>query len=109
VLRAFHPPAKHDGNPVIEGEGGYVCVVRDGDLFRMWYQTYEWKDEPDKRKGKVPVYAIAYAESRDGIHWELPRLGLYEWKGGKDRGGHFGGSMPNALQMEAATNFARKS
>jgi hypothetical protein len=33
------------------------CVVRDGDLYRMWYS----------RRG--PTYRIGYAESGDGISW----------------------------------------
>lgn len=82
MKRVFHQPVKHEGNPVISGEGGYTCVVRDEatGLFRMWYQT--WVASPVQ--GESGRYAIAYAESRDGLSWELPKLGLFEWKGTKE-------------------------
>lgn len=81
VKRVFHQPKKFEGNPVIPGEGGYTTVIRDekSGLFRMWYQT--WVASP--LKGKSGRYAIAYAESRDGVLWTLPKLGLLEWKGDK--------------------------
>ena len=83
VLRVFHPPKKHEGNPLIAGDGGYVCVAHDREagLFRMWYQTY---DRAGKAGDETADYAIAYAQSKDGLKWERPKLGLVNWKGGKD-------------------------
>ncbi len=82
VRRVFHMPEKHEQNPLIAGEGGYICVLKeeDGDLFRMWYQTWT----PSPVEGRSGNYGIAYAESQDGVSWTLPKLGLYEWKGSKD-------------------------
>jgi hypothetical protein len=82
VRRVFHQPVKYEHNPLIAGEGGYICILKDGDdgLFRMWYQTWV----PSPVEGKSGRYAIAYAESEDGISWTLPKLGLHEWKGSKD-------------------------
>ncbi len=82
VQRAFHQPQKHKANPVIAGEGGYVTVLRDKKkaMFRLWYQTWT----PSEVKGKSGRYAIAYAESKDGLKWNLPRLGLHQWKGTKE-------------------------
>jgi hypothetical protein len=81
VRRVFHAPEKCGQNPLISGEGGYTCVLKDEEsgLFRMWYQT--WTASP--ADGKTGRYAIAYAESKDGLSWVLPKLGLYEWKGSK--------------------------
>jgi hypothetical protein len=45
----------------------------------MWYQASYW--EPEKR---LPKCGIAYAESRDGVHWETPLVGLHEWHGSKE-------------------------
>ncbi len=80
--RVFHQPKKYAGNPVIAGEGGYAVVERDEatDQFRMWYQTWT----PSEVAGKSGRYAIAYAESDDGVSWVLPKLGLHEWKGTKE-------------------------
>jgi hypothetical protein len=82
VRRVFHQPKKFAGNPVIAGEGGYATVMRDQEsgLFQMWYQTWT----PSPVKGKSGRYAIAYAESKDGVDWRLPNLGLLEWKGSKE-------------------------
>jgi len=82
VERVFYQPVKYERNPLIAGDGGYVCVLKDeeGGLFRMWYQT--WIASPVK--GQAGRYAIAYAESEDGISWKRPNLGLHDWNGSKE-------------------------
>ncbi len=67
--RVIHPAEKYDGNPVLsadeawEGErvllGG--TVLKEGDRFRMWYQS----GAGPGLKG----FQNLYAESQDGIHW----------------------------------------
>lgn len=78
VTRVFHSPRKDERNPVIAENGGYVNVARDerAGLFRMWYQEY-WNQSLSPRKY---TYGIAYAESTDGIHWKLPRIGKFPFK-----------------------------
>jgi hypothetical protein len=44
-----------------------ATVMHDGKKFRMWYRPW----------GEV---SIAYAESKDGLHWEKPNLGLTDFK-----------------------------
>jgi hypothetical protein len=82
MQRVFHQPKKYEHNPVISGDGGYVTVLRDEETkkFRLWYQTWV----ASAVQGKGGQYAIAYAESMDGIDWKLPKLGLHEWKGTKE-------------------------
>ena len=66
-----------------EGNGtNYVTVFQDKGIYRMYYRAthYSWlggKDRPEHRD----VYC--YAESRDGIVWQKPILGLFEWDGSK--------------------------
>jgi len=64
-----------------EGNGNhYITVLKDGDLYRMYYRSVP---------GTVPASGdgwalyVAYAESRDGIHFTKPNLGLIEYKGSK--------------------------
>jgi len=78
VVRVFHAPKKYERNPVIAGECGYASAVREADtgLFKLWYQTHLRGADDDRTR-----YAIAYAESRDGLNWTRPQLGLHEWKG----------------------------
>jgi len=82
VTRVFHTPTKHEQNPLIADHGGYLNIVRDEEtgLFRMWYTDY-WDQSFEPR---MYTYAIAYAESEDGINWRLPRIGQHEFKGTKD-------------------------
>lgn len=67
-----------------EGSGsGYHSVFRDGDLYRMYYKSWQI----DVKDGKVntgthPLFCC-YAESTDGIHWRKPELGLHEFNGSK--------------------------
>src|SRR5262245_47662682 len=81
VERIFHAPKKVAANPLIKGNAGYTCVARDATsgVFHMWYQTHIAGKDEDKTQ-----YAIAYATSKDGLAWELPKLGLHEWKGSKE-------------------------
>lgn len=55
---------------------GYFTVFQDGDLFRMYYRGWA------ELKGGEQV--TCYAESRDGVHWIKPNLGLFEFKGSKE-------------------------
>jgi hypothetical protein len=83
VVRKFHQPVKYVANPLIDADGGYVNVAYDetAKLFRMWYQVHDWED---KLAGGRTKYAIAYAESKDGIKWVRPKLRLFQWKGTKE-------------------------
>ena len=60
---------------------GYHTVFQDGDLYRMYYRGSH-AAVATKRKDH-PQFAC-YAESEDGIHWEKPNLGLFEFNGSKD-------------------------
>ena len=78
VLHRVHPPRKHEDNPVFADDGGYVNVARhpSSGKYQMWIQTHVAEEQRSN-------YAIAYAESEDGISWTAPVLGLHEWKGSK--------------------------
>lgn len=57
----------------------YVRILKDGDLYRMYYRGahHDWS------KGKVTHEVVCYAESDDAIHWRKPELGLFEFNGSK--------------------------
>ena len=81
-----HPTAKniaitHDAP--WEGAGsGYHSVIRDGDRYRMYYRGSQLAVEDGRLKAGGEDYC--YAESRDGIHFTKPKLGLHEHAGSKD-------------------------
>ena len=56
-------------------EGGIhveSVLAYDG-LFRLWYRAY----------GEDQVARLCYAASTDGIHWQRPNLGLFEYRSSK--------------------------
>jgi hypothetical protein len=83
------PGVKYSGNPILKrGEPGSPdarwarlwggTVMHDQGTFRMWYSgtgsIEEWMCQR---------FHMLYAESKDGIHWTKPQLGLVEYRGSK--------------------------
>ncbi len=89
LLRKVNRPRKHP-EPVIVADrpwevGNRVqawgSVVKDPDgLLRIWYFALNADREP----GTEQDGGYCYAESRDGIHWEKPALGVVDWRGSTD-------------------------
>ena len=83
LQRVFHTAVKHPGNPIINADkpwegpaaitGPYVygTVLKERGTFRLWYQLLNRGNH------------IGYAESRDGVVWRKPELGLIEFRGSK--------------------------
>jgi hypothetical protein len=66
-----------------EGSGcGYHTIFRDGDVVRMYYIAGDLTNEEGTKLASRPFVAC-YAESKDGIHWVKPELGLFEFAGSK--------------------------
>ncbi|MGD9497297.1 MAG: hypothetical protein AB7Y46_13445 [Armatimonadota bacterium] len=70
---------------------GYVTVLHDGEKFRMYYGSWEFREDI---KGNW-MDRVAYAESDDGIHWRKPILGQMQYEGSTANNllmlGHCGG------------------
>lgn len=60
---------------------GYYSIFADDDRFRMYYRGSHF--DVATQKGSHPE-VTCYAESRDGIHWTKPQLGLFEFAGSKE-------------------------
>ncbi|MAV34547.1 MAG: hypothetical protein CMJ59_03730 [Planctomycetaceae bacterium] len=63
-----------------EGNGvNYVTVFQDHEIYRMYYRGADYSF------GLAPTHpqTYCYAESRDGIHWTRPEVGLVEYDGSK--------------------------
>ncbi|MDD4872053.1 MAG: hypothetical protein PHR77_15965 [Kiritimatiellae bacterium] len=85
--RVFHAAEKYAGNPVLkvdkpwEGKG-YGATVHGGTVMwdegklRMWYIG--------GHTTQGGGFRICYAESRDGLAWEKPALGIIEFLGNKE-------------------------
>ena len=60
----------------------YHTVFQDGDIYRMYYRGTHIQFVNDKLTQAHPE-VVCYAESKDGIHWTKPELGLVEFNGSK--------------------------
>ena len=90
IALRLHPPKK-TGEKALQREHpwesatlNWFTVMEDPGVidkqakYRMWYECYDvdgWPTADDT--------SFCYAESRDGIHWTKPELGLFEYKGSK--------------------------
>ncbi len=62
------------------GDGcNYISVIQDGDTYRMYVNVHRTPEHPDRENWKESVEL--YMESKDGIHWEKPNLGICNFKG----------------------------
>ena len=84
VCQVMHPPAPAEvafvtGKPWEGNTSAYYTIFRDGDLLRMYYRG----SHADQQLKPTHREVTCYAESRDGIHWTRPDLGLFEFEGSK--------------------------
>ena len=84
ATRRMHHPIPRDvavrHDAPWEGAGsGYHTVIRDGELYRMYHRGSALGVKDGKLRIGKQVYC--YAESKDGIAWTKPNLGLHEHEG----------------------------
>lgn len=82
----LHKPQAHDVALVCDApwEGntsGYFTLFQDGDIYRCYYRGSH-HGEADGKPSQAGV--TCYAESRDGITWTKPKLGIVEFNGSKE-------------------------
>jgi hypothetical protein len=82
----LHKPEPHDVALVCDApwEGNtsaYYSLFHDKDRFRVYYRGSHF-DEKTKKASHPEV--ACYAESKDGITWTKPKLGVCEFAGSKD-------------------------
>ncbi len=53
------------------GFSGYCTIIKDGDLYRAYY-----RGRPLAGADGSEIESTCYAESKDGIHWTKPDLGI---------------------------------
>jgi len=86
-------PHRHPQNPVVQRGGAkapdswavqfYGSVIREEEKFRMWYVA-AGEDRVKRTGPRSSPWRVAYAESRDGVHWNKPSLGLVDYLGSRD-------------------------
>src|SRR6056297_1070278 len=68
------------GEPWEGNTSAYYTIFQDGDRYRMYYRGSHW--DIDQKKAALRE-VTCYAESKDGVHWIKPQLGLFEFNGSK--------------------------
>ena len=63
-------------NPWEGGFSGYATVIKDENVYRMYYRGL-----PVAGRDGSPEAVVAYAESKDGVAWTKPDLGLFVVRG----------------------------
>jgi len=71
---------RHD-KPCEGNTSGYHTIFQDNEICRMYYRGW---NHDDKTQKQLHPAVVCYAQSRDGIHWERPNLGLVEFEGSKE-------------------------
>jgi len=61
---------------------GYATILEDNGLYRLYYRGGPRDASAGKSEGSTSYFC--YAESRDGITWVKPKLGLVEFEGSKE-------------------------
>lgn len=87
IKQVVHQPKARDvvfsADATWEGNtSGYYSLFRDGDLVRMIYRG--WAHAPLKPVKALHRELTCYAESKDGLNFTKPKLGLVEWEGSKE-------------------------
>lgn len=77
--------------------GQVAAQVFDGGKYKAWY-TVSPCPEPETFSSKDKILPghnahVAYAESADGITWDIPKLSLYEYAGSKENNIVFRGDL----------------
>lgn len=85
-LRLHEPhlagPAIKFNDPWDRDASAHATVIHDGDLYRMFYRGGPRDSSAGAAEGSTSYFC--YAESRDGITWVKPKLGLVEFEGSKE-------------------------
>ena len=79
---AKHPTPILKADRPWEGERAQAwgsVIQEPSGLFRMWYFAFN----TERRWDELDRGGYCYAESWDGIHWEKPDLGLFNFRGSK--------------------------
>jgi hypothetical protein len=111
AAQCLNPPTRREVAVVTDAPWeGNAChfrsVFRDGDLYRMYYGGMQY-DVGDKVTEPHPNF-LCYAESKDGIHWTKPQLGMVEFAGSRSNNIVLGEySAPGCGSTPAMQPFSR--
>jgi len=82
---------------------GWLTVLEDGGVYKMWYIAAPESTVEEIDSGKA--FRLCYAVSEDGVNWRKPELGLVEYEGSRRNNivrieGFPGGSPEGAVFLD---------
>lgn len=83
----LHPPqyagvALPFNDPWDRDMSNYATIIEDNGLYRLYYRGGPTDASAGKAEGSTSYFC--YAESRDGLTWVKPKLGLVEFEGSRE-------------------------
>ncbi len=95
LARKMHQPERFPGNAVIRPEYRWenmTCQIRntpvwdsEESVYKMIYagkaEVLEQEQDVDQTGNAPKTIAVCYATSKDGVNWEKPFLGMYDYPG----------------------------
>src|SRR5690606_5287684 len=70
--------------PWAGASSAFHSIFQDGDVYRMYYRGSHVVFADGKLDERPHPYVFGYAESRDGINWRRPEVGIFEFQGSKN-------------------------
>jgi len=90
LARTLHRPQKCGAVMVPDSEGGQVALQsRNAPQWNPekrlweWWHWGSWECEPYGPYLSTSTALVHYATSEDGVRWDKPDLGLFEWRGSR--------------------------
>jgi hypothetical protein len=112
-LRLHHPAIQEiafNCDRPWEGSGSlYFSIFKDHDIYRMYYrgvQVQRFEKGHEKENDSDLKIKMCYAESKDGIHWNKPNLGIYDFMGSKENNIILMSGKVGDTQLELGDNAA---
>ena len=90
-------------------EGSASCfhsIFKDGNIYRMYDRGWHLTSTAGKLNTDEHPPFYCYAESKDGIHWSKPELGLHEFRGSKANNIVFVGQRTGKAMIELAEGMS---
>ncbi len=86
--RVYHQPEKREFSVPLdkpwEGDISFTVILKDDDIYRMYYLAGSRVNAEQTSFEMENTFKVCYMESKDGLRWERPNLGIVEFNGTKD-------------------------
>ena len=86
--KVFHSPEKADivmeFDKPWEKDVSFMCLVKEPTFLRLYYLAGKRLNDEQTAYEMEDTFKVCYAESKDGLIWDRPSLGICEFNGSKN-------------------------